>query len=542
MKVPKPIVLIILDGWGIAPDSPGNAVTQAKTPNMDRFWNVYPKTFLSASGKAVGLPKNEDGNSEAGHLNIGAGKTVLQELPIIDLSIADGSFFTLPGFLSAINHAKKNQSKLHLMGLIGAGGVHSSISHLFALLKLAKDQQLNQAYLHLFTDGRDSSPSSALIYINQLKEEIEKIGIGKIVSVGGRYYAMDRDFHWERTQKTYDALVLGKGQKFNSAIEGIKAAYQAKKTDEFIEPFLVNDKEQPILIGNNDAVMFFNFRVDRPRQLTKAFVLPDFERLEIRKTAFDPHAEKYGLKQYRPPGSTTTFKREKILKNLFFVTMTEDEPDLPVKVGFIPKSVKMPLGRVLAQRNLRQFHLAETEKERHVTYFFNGRRGKPFVGEDRAEILSPNVKTYDLQPEMSAYGITEELLKRIKTGFYDFILVNYANPDMVAHTGVLKAGIKACEVVDDCVGKVVQTTINLNGSCLITADHGNAEEMIDLKTGKVDTKHSINLVPFIAIDKKFSQKGRMLNKGILADIAPTILAMMGVKKPGLMTGRNLLKQ
>lgn len=540
MPIPKPIILIIMDGWGITSETKGNAVAQAKTPNIDRFWAAYPKTLLSASEEAVGLPKGEDGNSEAGHLNIGAGQVVFQELPKIDLSIADGSFFSIPAFLSAVNHVKKNKSQFHLMGLLGAGGVHSSISHLFALLQLAKNQQLEQVYLHLFTDGRDSSPSSARIYISQLQEEIKKIGIGKISSISGRYYGMDRDHRWERTQKAYEAIVSGKGKKFKSAVEGIMASYQAGKTDEFIEPFLVTEDSQVHLINDHDSVIFFNFRIDRPRQLTKAFVLPDFERLVIEKVAFDPYAERYGVKQYQPPGKTTTFKREKILQNLFFVTMTEYEPNLPVEVAFIPESVKMPLCRILAEKELRQFHIAETEKERHVTYYFNGRREAPFPGEDRVEIPSPNVKTYDLQPEMSAYGVTEELLKRIRTGFYDFILVNYANPDMVGHTGVLEAGIKACEVVDDCVGRVVQTINNLDGVCLVTADHGNVEEMIDLKTGGVDTKHSTNPVPFIVVSKHYNHQGRMLPRGILADIAPTILAIMGIEKPGLMTGNNLL--
>lgn len=541
MSVSKPVVLIIMDGWGITSETRGNAVAQAKTPNINRFWAAYPKTLLSASEEAVGLPKGEDGNSEAGHLNIGAGKIVYQELPKIDLSIADGSFFNIPAFLSAIEHAKKNQSQFHLMGLLGAGGVHSSRGHLFALLKLAKNQQLQQVYLHLFTDGRDSPPTSAPTYINQLQETIKKIGIGKIASIGGRYYGMDRDHRWERTQKAYEAMVLGKGEKFKSAIEGIKASYQAGKTDEFIEPFLVTDNEKVHLIDNRDSVIFFNFRIDRPRQLTKAFVLPDFERLVIKRIAFDPYAERYGVRQYQPPQpTTTTFKREKILQDLFFVTMTEYEPNLPVQVAFIPESVKMPLGRVIAEKGLRQFHIAETEKERHVTYYFNGRREKPFSGEDTVEIPSPKVKTYDLQPEMSAYGVTEELLRRIKTGFYDFILVNYANPDMVGHTGVLEAGVKACEVVDDCVGRVVKTVNNLGGVCLITADHGNVEEMIDLQTGEVDTKHSINPVPFIVVSRYYDSRGRILPKGILADIAPTVLAIMEVEKPGLMTGRNLL--
>jgi len=540
MPVPKPVVLIIMDGWGITSETKGNAVAQAKTPNINRFWAAYPKTLLSASEKAVGLSKGDEGNSEAGHLNIGAGKIVFQELPKIDLSIADGSFFNIPAFLSAIEHTKKNKSQFHLMGLLGAGGVHSSISHLFALLKLAKTQQLEQVYLHLFTDGRDSPPTSALTYISQLQEVIKKISIGKIASIGGRYYGMDRDHRWERTQKAYEAMVLGKGKIFKSAIEGIKVSYDTDKTDEFIEPFLVNENGKKFLINDHDSVIFFNYRIDRPRQLTKAFILPDFERLVIEKVAFDPYAERYGLKQYQPPQKTTTFKREKILQDLFFVTMTEYEPKLPVEVAFTPEAVKMPLARALAEKGLRQLHLAETEKERHVTYYFNGRREKPFPGEDRVEIPSPNVKTYDLQPEMSAYGVTEELLRRIKTGFYDFIIVNYANPDMVGHTGVLEAGVKACEVVDDCVGKVVKTINNLNGVSLVTADHGNVEEMIDLKTGKVETRHSTNPVPFMIVSRHFDHQGRTLPKGILADITPTVLAIMGVEKPGLMTGKNLL--
>ncbi len=542
MPVPKPVVLIIMDGWGITSETKGNAIAQAKTTNINRFWAAYPKTLLSASEEAVGLPRGEEGNSEAGHLNIGAGKVVFQEFPIINLSIADGSFFSIPAFLSAIEHTKKNKSKLHLMGLLGAGGVHSSISHLFALIKLAKSQQLEQVYLHLFTDGRDSPPTAAPTYINQVQGVIKKIGIGKIASACGRYFSMDRDHRWDRTQKAYDAMVLGKGNKFKSAAEGINASYQAGKTDEFIEPFLIVEDGTTHLINDHDSVIFFNYRIDRPRQLTKAFVLPDFERIVIEKVAFDPYAERYGLRQYQPPQKTTTFQRGKILQDLFFVTMTEYEPKLPVQVAFVPKPVKMPLCRILAEKGLRQFHIAETEKERHVTYYFNGRREKPFSGEDRVEIPSPKVKTYDLQPEMSAYGVTEELLRRIKTGFYDFIIVNYANPDMVGHTGVLEAGIKACEVVDDCVGRVVKTVNNLGGVSLVTADHGNVEEMIDLKTGEVDTKHSTNPVPFIVISKHFNYGGRKLPKGILADIASTILAIMDIEKPGLMTGKNLLVQ
>lgn len=543
MDVPKPVVLIILDGWGITSEERGNAIAQAKTPNFDRYWSVYPRTLLSASGEAVGLPKGDDGNSETGHLNIGAGEIVLQELPKIDLSIADGTFFNIPAFLKAVDHVKKNNSSLQIMGLLGAGGVHSSMGHLFALLKLAKNHQLEKVYLHLFTDGRDSPPTASAIYVKQVQEEIKKIGVGKIASLCGRYYAMDRDHRWDRTQVAYDALVNGVGEKFAEPFEGINLSHQNKITDEFIKPFFIKDNEEIHLIGDNDAVIFFNFRIDRPRQLTKALVIPDFERMRIEKVAFDPYAEKYGVKQYQPPATkTTTFDRKKVLKNLLFVTMTEYEPNLPVEIAFIPLSVKMPIGRVIAEKGMRQFHLAETEKERHVTYYFNGRRERPFPGEDRVEIPSPKVATYDLKPEMSAYGVTEELLKRIKTNFYDFILVNYANPDMVGHTGKLEAGIKACEVVDDCLGKVVQTVSHLNGACLVTADHGNVEEMINLSTGEPDTKHSINPVPLIVISQEYNRGGRTLPRGILADISPTILAMMKIEKPGQMTGRNLLSQ
>ena len=536
----KPVVLIIMDGWGMTEESRGNAIAQAKTPNLKKYWAAYPKTLLDASGEAVGLPNDEPGNSEAGHLNLGAGQIVFQELPVIDLAIADGNFFSVPAFSQAIEHVKKNQSHLHLVGLLGAGGVHSSLSHLFALLKLAKNHQLNQVYLHLFTDGRDSPPTAAPIYFNQVLTETKKLGIGQIASVIGRYYAMDRDLRWERTQKAYDLMVSGKGKTYTTVNEGLNQSYQKQITDEFIEPFLVTEKGQKHLIKDHDGVIFFNFRIDRPRQLTKAFVLPDFERLVKLKPAFDPYAERYGQKQYHPL-ETTTFKREKILDDLFLVTMTEYEPDLPVAVAFVPEAVKMPLARALAEKDLRQFHVAETEKERHVTYYFNGRREKAFPGEDRVEIPSPKVKTYDLQPEMAAYGVTEELIKRIKTGFYDFCLVNYANPDMVGHTGVLKAGIKACETVDDCVGRVVSTTLNLGGVCLITADHGNVEEMIDLKTGAVDTKHSTNPVPLIVVSKTIDQAGRQLNKGLLADVAPTVLGLLGLEPPSLMTGKNLLE-
>ncbi len=533
----RPFVLVILDGWGLASSHKGNAIDLASTPNFDKLWAVYPHTQLLASGEAVGLPKGEDGNSETGHLNLGAGKIVFQDLPRINNSINDGSFFKIEAFKKAIKHIKENNSKLHLMGLIGFGGVHSSLEHLFALLKLAKDEGLENVYLHLFTDGRDSPPYSAMLHINNIQEKIEKIGIGKIATLCGRYFAMDRDHRWERTQKAYELITQGKGKTGISIKEALKKTYDQEKTDEFLEPLLL---EKEGLVKDNDAVIFFNFRVDRPRQLTKAFILEDFEKLRLTKASFDPYAEKYGLKQYQNPGTKKPFTRKIILKNLCFITMTEYEKGLSTGIAFPPRIIKMPLGRVLSEEGIRQLRLAETEKERFITYYFNGQREKPFPGEDRIEIPSSKVATYDQKPEMSAREITNALLERLKLGLYDFFTVNLANPDMVGHTGVLEAGIKACEVVDECLGKLIRTILNLDGICFIVADHGNAEEMINLINGEVDTKHSVNPVPFIIVGKQFSQNHHALKKGVLADVAPTILSIMGINKPQLMTGNNLL--
>ena len=449
----KKVVLIVLDGWGIAPASAGNAITRARTPNFDRLWAAYPHTRLQAAGEAVGLPKGEDGNSETGHLNLGAGQIVFQDLPRIDLSIANGNFFEKPAFLEACESTKKNNSRLHLLGLIGGGGVHSSLEHLFALLRLAKQQKVSQVWLHLFSDGRDSPPASVSTYINQVEQLTQQLKLGQIATFCGRYFAMDRDLRWDRTQKAYQLLTEGKGNAFPDVQSAIRASYKAGKTDEFIEPTIINPQG---VIKNQDSVIFFNFRIDRPRQLTRALVLPDFENYKPpQKGTFDPYAERYGLKIYEKPEGTTTFKRNKVLNDLFFVTMTEYEKDLPVKIAFGPKKVKMPLGRVIAEANLRQFHLAETEKERFVTYYFNGQRENPFPGEEQLEIPSPKVATYDLKPEMSALKVKDVLIKKIKLEQFDFLIVNFANPDMVGHTGVLEAGIKAVEMVDQCLGEIV---------------------------------------------------------------------------------------
>jgi 2,3-bisphosphoglycerate-independent phosphoglycerate mutase len=538
----KPICLIILDGWGIAPPSKGNAVAQAKTPNISSFFNTYPHTQLDASENAVGLPNDEPGNSEAGHLNLGAGSIVLQSLPKINTSIADGTFFKSTALKKAVEHANKYNSNLHLMGLIGSGGVHSNIDHLSALLNFCKQQNLTKVYLHLFTDGRDSSPTSSIQYLKQIEEQTKNDGLGKIATLMGRFYAMDRDHRWERTKLAYEALTEGKGRLVSNYKTAIQESYNQEKTDEFIKPIILTENKKPVsIINDNDAVIFFNFRIDRPRQLTKAFVLPDFENMIIRKAAFDPYAERYGKRQYEDEGKKlTTFQRKKVLTNLLFVTMTEYEPGLPVLNIFPPDQVAIPLARVLSENGWRQLHIAETEKERHVTYFFNGKRENPFPGEDWTIIPSPKVQTYDQQPEMSAPALTNELEKRIKLNIYDFILVNFANPDMVGHTGNIKAGIKACEIVDSCVGRVVNLATKLGGTCLITADHGNVEEMLDLNTGKVDTKHSTFPVPFIAVNNNLKGRAVTLPTGILADIAPTILKLGNIPKSNNMTGKSLI--
>ena len=469
----KPFALIILDGWGLAPAGPGNAISLAQLKNMPRLWSNFPHGKLAASGESVGLPKGEDGNTETGHLNLGAGRVVYQDLPRINMAIADGSFFQNEAFLSAVSHVRGHQSNLHILGLVGSGGVHSNMEHLYALLWFCKNSAFDRVYLHLITDGRDSPPKSAVTYIKQLGEQMTQTGVGKIASVMGRYYAMDRDHRWERTEKAYLALTEGKGATATSAEAAIEASYVKNVTDEFIEPTLiVNEQSQPTLIKNNDAVIFFNYRIDRPRQLTKAFVLPDFSE-QAKVTGYDPYAIKYYKKHTVVQEMREPFKRQIFLENLFFVTMTEYEKKLPATVAFPEQVVVNPLGKVLADNGLRQLRVSETEKERFVTYYFNGQREDAFIGEDRMIIPSAKVPTYDLKPEMSVYEITEQVLKQIDLGNYDFYVINFPNPDMVGHTGNIRAAIKACEVADECVGKISTSLLNHGGGCLITADHGN---------------------------------------------------------------------
>ncbi len=538
----KLVGLIILDGWGIAAPGPGNAISLAKTPNFNSFWSTYPHLKLDASDEAVGLPRGEDGNTETGHLNLGAGRIIYQDLPRINLAIADGSFFKNEAFIEAVDHAKKNNSNLHLIGLVGSGGVHSNTEHLYALLHLCKEKDFNRVYIHIITDGRDSPPTSAVEYLDRLEGELKKLNIGTIASISGRYYSMDRDRRWDRTEKAYNALTKGEGNKASSAEEAIKNSYEKNQTDEFIYPTLIVKEEKPIaLISNSDSVIFFNFRIDRPRQLTKAFVLENFEK-DASKVAFDPYTVKYYKRHVlEQEVKYPVFNRGDKLKNLKFVTMTEYEVNLPVVVAFPPQAVDLTLGEIISQQKLRQLRVTETEKERFVTYYFNGLRENAFPGEESLIIPSPKVATYDLKPEMSAYEMTDALINKISSKEYSFFVVNFANPDMVGHTGVIPAAVIALETVDHCIGKIVRSILSLDASCIITADHGNVEEMIDPKTGGIDTEHSTNQVPCVIINEEFEGKNIELESGVLADIAPTILSMMGINKPSQMIGRNILK-
>lgn len=541
------VLLVVLDGWGLASLGPGNAILQSETPNINKFTASYPHTSLQASGEAVGLPRGEAGNTETGHLNLGAGRIVYQDLQRINLSIADGSFYQNQILLGAIEHSRTNKSNLHLMGLIGAGGVHSNIEHLYALIDFCKRNNFDRVFLHLFTDGRDSPPTAAKIYISQLREVLTRQGIGKIATIMGRYWAMDRDMRWERTAKAYFALTKGEGQLVKTPEEGIDASYSEGKTDEFIDPCIISDNiGKPLAtIKDNDSVVFFNFRIDRPRQLSRAFVFDDFTKANL-PVGFDPYLIKYQKTHLAQPavGIKEPFVRGPKIKNLFFATMTEYERSIVEagdKVAFPPEVVKLPLGRVISEAGYKQLRVSESEKERFVTFYFNGQQEAAFEGEERLIIPSPKVATYDLKPEMSARELTEQVLQRLKDSpDYKFILINFANPDMVGHTGNIGAAVKACKVVDECLGKLSDWILAYGGCMLITADHGNCEEMINNETGAIDTEHNRNPVPFIAISQKLVGKPVTLTAGILADVAPTILKLLNVTIPSNMTGHNLL--
>ncbi len=536
------VVLVILDGWGNGPVYEGNAIKLASTPTYDKLISTFPHTELAASGESVGLPKGEAGNTETGHLNLGAGRIVYQDLPRINMAISSGSFFENKALLKAVENSRKHGSNFHIMGLIGQGGVHSSNDHLYALLAFCKKQKLAEVYLHLITDGRDSAPTSSSTYLKEVEKEIKEIGIGQIATVMGRYYAMDRDHRWERIQVAYSGIVEGVGEQTNNLLETIKSRHESGENDEFIKPILplVNGQVLP-RIKSRDSVVFYNYRIDRPRELTRALTLSDEDFVHL-GDSFDPYQIKYQPTHLAPKSSPTKiFARPTRPQDLCFVTMTEYEKDLPVEIAFPPEFVEMPLSRVIALSGKRQLKLAESEKERFVTYYFNGQRELSFPGEDVKITPSPKVATYDLQPEMSGEEQTKKLLAAMKADLYDLIVINYPNPDMVAHTGNLEATIKACSYIDTCLELIYQEAMKEDDlTVLITADHGNAEELINLKHGGVDTEHSDFPVPLLVVGKQFLNKGKYLNKGVLGDVAPTILKLLGLTQPASMTGHSLL--
>lgn len=540
----KGVILIVLDGYGVAPPGPGNAIYLANPTNILSYFSSFPNTVLRASGQAVGLPTNEVGNTEVGHINLGAGRVVFQDLPRINMAIADGSFYKNPSLLKIREHLYQTQGNLHFLGLVGEGGVHSSMEHLYALLYFAKENAVTNVFLHVITDGRDSPPKSAAQIVNQLDEKLTQTGIGKIATVIGRYYAMDRDRRWERTERAYNCLTKGSSSTAKSANEAITKEYSLGKTDEFIEPTTIVSDNKPIaLIREGDAVVFFNYRIDRPRQLTKAFVLENFEEDANKSFSFDPYAVKYHKTHYPtdvivyPP-----FKRGTKLEDLLFITMTEYEKNLPVEIAFPPVTVLNPIGKVFAEKGMMQLRMAESEKERFVTFYFNGLRESPFPLENRLIIPSPKVSTYDLKPEMAAYEITEQLLTNMRSMRYPFIFVNFANADMVGHTGNIQATIQAIKTLDLCLEKIVHQALPLNYSVLITGDHGNAEQKINPQTGEISTEHTANPVPFIYIATNVRGRAVKLQSGILADVAPTVLSLLDIQKPHEMTGRNLLEE
>jgi 2,3-bisphosphoglycerate-independent phosphoglycerate mutase len=517
---PRPVMLVIRDGWGEREAIEGNGVKLAAKPYDDLWRATRPFALVRAAEKDVGLPPDQMGNSEVGHLNLGAGFIVRQDITVIDDSIADGTFFDNPVLLNAARQVKARGTAMHLIGLLGAGGVHSHVSHAKALLELAHQQGLTNVFVHLFTDGRDTMPQSGIDFARDLLGFMEERGIGRIASVIGRYYAMDRDKRWERTQLAYNLLTRGEGQPAPDALTAIKRSYDEGVTDEFIRPaVIVGADGLPLAtIGDGDAVVCYNFRADRARQITRAFVQPDFAGFERRQ-----------------------------LRDLIYIGMTEYEKELPFQVAVQNDDVPNPLARVLAEAGLRQFHAAETEKYPHVTFFFNGGREQPHAGEDWQIVPSPkDVATYDLKPEMSAAGVRDVVLQAVASGAYDFILVNYANPDMVGHTGVIPAVVRACETVDACTGAIVDAVVAAGGAAIVMADHGNAELMIDPATGGPHTAHTTNPVPtyLVAGPGLGLAHGEVTLRsgGRLADIAPTVLALLGVPQPPEMTGRSLIER
>jgi len=552
----KPTVLLVMDGWGVAPKSPGNAISEAKKPNFDKYMGSYPHGELIAAGESVGLPANEAGNSEVGHLTIGAGRVIYQSLPRINMAIEDETFYDNKAFLAAIRHINTFKSRLHLIGLVSSGTVHSANSHLYALMELCVKRKVTGVSLHLFTDGRDAPPTDGLNVIAEIQDKLEELNIGRIATITGRYYAMDRDGRWERTKLCYEAMVLGSGVRANDPLSAVRSNYQKGKTDEFIEPTVIvpdsmSSRLGPVsalssgTVNDNDAVIFFNFRIDRPRQLTMAFTMSDFEKLKEIEFGYVPHEGKSEKGKSEGP----TFQRTKWPKNLFFVTMTEYQKNLPVSaVAFPPQDVGNTLPEVISNYKLNQAHIAESEKERMVTFYFDGTKEARFPGEDVEIIASPNVATYDQKPEMSVFKLVKKFKKLIGREKYHFFVLNFANPDMVGHSGNLEATLKAIEFCDRAIGEIVEATLKKNGCFILTADHGNAEQLITYPTksffitssrGVTNTEHSNNPVPILIVHKNLERKAITLN-GDLSDVAPTILNLMSLPIPQVMTGRDLL--
>ena len=504
MSNKTPTTLIIMDGFGIAPKGPGNAIANARTPNLDRYFHESPGCLLSASGLDVGLPKGQMGNSEVGHTNIGAGRVVFQDLPRISRAIEDGSFFQNQAYLAAVGSCKRSGTALHLMGLLSDGGVHSHLDHLFALLELAKRQGLTKVYIHAFLDGRDVPPTSGKGYVELVEEKCRQLGVGQLATLMGRYYAMDRDKRWDRVQQAYNAMVCGEGISLSDPVAAVQSSYDREVTDEFVEPVVCTPAGR---INEGDSVICFNFRPDRAREITRALVDPDFTAIE-RKRGYLP---------------------------LVFVCTTEYDATMPnVQVAFPRHPLANIFGEYISRLGLTQLRIAETEKYAHVTFFLNGGVEQVFPGEDRVLIPSPQVPTYDLKPDMSAREVTDAAVQRIESGAYDVIILNFANCDMVGHTGVYEAARLAVEAVDECVGRVVEATSNMGGISLITADHGNAEQMLG-DDNTPFTAHTTNPVPFYIVGANLT-----LRNGRLADIAPTMLDLMGLKKPAEMDGESLI--
>lgn len=499
-------LLMILDGYGVNKNIHGNSILQAHKENIDKIFEKYPNTTISASGLDVGLPVGQMGNSEVGHLNIGAGRVVYQELTKITKSIEDGAFFKNQALNKAMDHALHHNSALHLLGLLSHGGVHSHIDHLIALLDLAKERGLTKVYVHAFLDGRDVPPRCAQVYLQKLEDHMKQIGLGQVATVSGRYYAMDRDNRWERISKAYDAMILGIGEKASTTMEALEQAYNRNENDEFVLPTLI---DPTATVNDNDACIMFNFRPDRAREITRSFVDENFD----------------------------GFVRQKIIENLFYVCLTQYDLVMPhVSVAFPPQSLENTLGEYISSLNLRQLRIAETEKYAHVTFFFNGGVEAPNKGEDRILVPSPKVATYDLQPEMSAYELTDKVIEQIASANYDLIILNFANADMVGHSGIMKATTQAIEALDSCVPKVLNALLANCGQAIVTADHGNADAMLD-DNDNVLTAHSLNPVPFLVVANR---QVELRNNGILADVAPTILDLMGLPKPEEMTGRSII--